>query len=73
MNNKLKWVKVGVGCYVTKGRSEYKAIHVDNEHDDTDEWRLLKRNDDVAGGYEWCQTFRLLRDCKAAAEAINND
>lgn len=61
----------------TSGLNDSVYVSDDGEHEIRKavtawgtEWRHLHRDDDACYGWEWCQSYRLLRDAKAGAQAV---
>ncbi len=61
----MTWNQIGPGCYETSDR-QFQAKRHENGL-----WMLLQHDDDARpDGWVWAQSFRLLRETKAAAQSI---
>ncbi len=70
----MKTTRIESGSYtIAVGDVNFQAtaldvVYDDGSHKPGDGWRLLIQDDDEISGWEWCNDFATLWECKEAAE-----
>jgi hypothetical protein len=76
----MKTKRIESGNYeITVGGHHFTAKTLEYIYDDPDDlggrkgWRLLIQDEDACSGWEWCNDFATLWECKEAAVLSAND
>lgn len=63
----LNWNKIGSGAYRSADGQFQITLNCENGM-----WMLLESNHDAAGGWDWCQSYQLMRGAKRGAQYVHD-